>query len=107
MTSADKVRMKIAYEVADAQDHIIDLAKTVKDHAERIVRSMNDVFRLADDVLGDKEAFIPFPAEPWLGNSWSKLEQDIVKLDRWIHSYRQVKRLIQLHEELANIEEEG
>jgi len=100
MTLKEKTQAKLEFEVESKVDGIQAAAQQVKEHALWIKRELEEVIRLADQVMEQTEDAIHFPVEPWRGSSWMGLPVEIVKLDTMLKAYRSAKRVIQLSNEL-------
>ena len=100
MITKGQIHEKLAFEMEDKAYSIRTTAQQVKEHALRIKGELEEVIRLADQVMEQTEDAIHFPVEPWRGSSWMGLPVEIVKLDTMLKAYRSMKRVIQLSNEL-------
>ena len=99
-TEKEKAQAKLDYEVESTKDDIVLIAQNVRKHALRIKAELDDVIRMADQVLEHPEDSIHFTTDPWRGTSWGSIQTDIVKLDTTIRAYTKVKRIINLSNEI-------
>ena len=100
MTEKEKAQAKLDFEVESTKDSIVMIAQNVRKHASRMIAELDDVVRMAEQVLERPEESIHFTVDPWRGTSWGSLQTDIVKLDTTIKAYTKVKRIINLSSEI-------
>jgi len=94
----------IDYEIEASRDSILATARQVKERAGRLVAELEEIMRIADQVIEYPDGAMYFPTTLWDGADWSYMPVDIQKLDLAIRSYKQAKMLIQLTGKLHKAE---